>query len=195
MVSSTDAARNALVEANMDAVDILARRMFFHHGRRVELETLVSDGYLGLIDAAKRFDASRGYKFSTFAQRRIQGAMYDGIRERDWLSRRARQKGEHDHIRFMSSNDKAMTRDDGTDVDFSASMGQDDEPCPLEQREEVAMILRGLPPLHRHCMMLRYAEDLLMSEIGQAMGLSESRISQVHKQALAMIRKKIGVTI
>jgi RNA polymerase sigma factor for flagellar operon FliA len=32
-----------------------------------------SDGVIGLIDAANRFDEKRGIKFETFAERRVRG--------------------------------------------------------------------------------------------------------------------------
>jgi RNA polymerase sigma factor for flagellar operon FliA len=43
------------------------------------------------LDAADKFDASRGIKFKTYAEFRIRGAMLDYLREMDWFSRAARQ--------------------------------------------------------------------------------------------------------
>jgi len=42
---------------------------------------------MGLIDAAERFDPTRGQTFEVFAEFRIKGAMLDDIRQRDSLSR------------------------------------------------------------------------------------------------------------
>jgi len=39
---------------------------------------------IGLIDAAHRFDAGRGIKFETFAERRVRGAMIDALRRDAW---------------------------------------------------------------------------------------------------------------
>lgn len=57
----------------------------------VQLEDLVSWGAIGLLEAFDRFDASRGIKFSTYAEYRIRGAMYDALRTHDTFSRRRRQ--------------------------------------------------------------------------------------------------------
>ena len=54
---------------------------------------LVSSGVLGLIDAIERFDPQRGVKFETFATPRIRGAIYDGLRELDWVPRSVRSAG------------------------------------------------------------------------------------------------------
>ena len=57
----------------------------------VELDDLISWGAIGLLEAFDRFDASRGIKFSTYAEYRIRGAMYDALRTQDTFSRRRRQ--------------------------------------------------------------------------------------------------------
>jgi RNA polymerase sigma factor for flagellar operon FliA len=50
----------------------------------IDISDLVQDGVIGLIDAAHRFDDSRGIKFETFAERRIRGAMIDALRKDAW---------------------------------------------------------------------------------------------------------------
>ena len=56
----------------------------------VELDDLISYGNFGLIDAIERFDPDRGFQFETFAVKRIQGSIYDGIRAMDWVPRAVR---------------------------------------------------------------------------------------------------------
>lgn len=53
----------------------------------VELDDLVSYGQVGLAEAAKEFDPSRGSRFSTYAYYRIRGAIYDGLSKMSWFSR------------------------------------------------------------------------------------------------------------
>ena len=50
----------------------------------VPLDELVSLGYVGLVEAAIRFDASRHASFAVWAQIRIRGAILDGFRGRKW---------------------------------------------------------------------------------------------------------------
>jgi RNA polymerase sigma factor FliA len=61
--------------------------------RHVRHDDLVSAGLLGLAQAAKMWDPERGVSFEHFARRRIEGALLDELRSRDWASRSARQDG------------------------------------------------------------------------------------------------------
>jgi RNA polymerase sigma factor for flagellar operon FliA len=72
------------VEAGLPFVEALARRMAATMPHSIDLSDLVQDGVIGLIDAAHRFDNSRGIKFETFAERRIRGAMIDALRKDAW---------------------------------------------------------------------------------------------------------------
>ena len=57
-------ARNQLVEANTRLVVFVARK---YVGRGVPLADLIQEGNLGLMEAARQFDVTRGYRFSTYA--------------------------------------------------------------------------------------------------------------------------------
>jgi RNA polymerase sigma factor for flagellar operon FliA len=72
------------VEAGLPFVEALARRMAATMPHSIDISDLVQDGVIGLIDAAHRFDDSRGIKFETFAERRIRGAMIDALRKDAW---------------------------------------------------------------------------------------------------------------
>jgi RNA polymerase sigma factor for flagellar operon FliA len=72
------------VEAGIPFVEALARRMAATMPHSIDISDLVQDGVIGLIDAAHRFDDSRGIKFETFAERRIRGAMIDALRKDAW---------------------------------------------------------------------------------------------------------------
>jgi len=74
-------------------VSLVARRVSDRLPRdaAVQIEDLMSWGAIGLLEAFDRFDASRGIKFSTYAEYRIRGAMYDALRTHDSFSRRRRQ--------------------------------------------------------------------------------------------------------
>ena len=77
-------AQSKRVVAALPFVEALARRMAASMPHSIDLGDLVQDGVLGLIDAARRFDVSRGIKFETFAERRVRGAMIDALRRAAW---------------------------------------------------------------------------------------------------------------
>jgi len=56
----------------------------------IDRDDLIAAGMLGLTQAARTYDASRGVTFQTFARVRIRGAVLDELRRRDPLSRGAR---------------------------------------------------------------------------------------------------------
>ncbi|MDP2054971.1 MAG: FliA/WhiG family RNA polymerase sigma factor [Acidobacteriota bacterium] len=82
--NATAGQANPRVEAGIPFVEALARRMAATMPHSIDLSDLVQDGVIGLIDAAHRFDDSRGIKFETFAERRIRGAMIDALRKDAW---------------------------------------------------------------------------------------------------------------
>ncbi|HZX78101.1 sigma-70 family RNA polymerase sigma factor, partial [Lysobacter sp.] len=69
----------------------LVRRIAHHLAARlpasVEIDDLIQAGMLGLIDAARNFQADQGAAFETYASIRIRGAMIDEIRRGDWVPR------------------------------------------------------------------------------------------------------------
>lgn len=77
-------AQSKRVLAALPFVEALARRLAASMPHSIDVGDLVQDGVMGLIDAARRFDAARGIKFETFAERRVRGAMIDALRREAW---------------------------------------------------------------------------------------------------------------
>lgn len=61
----------------------------------VEMDDLVGEGVIGLVDAFRKFDARRRVKVETYVQHRIRGAMLDGLRSLDSVSRDMRKKNKN----------------------------------------------------------------------------------------------------
>jgi len=83
-------ARDRLIVHYSPLVKFVAGRVGAGLPATVDPRDLISSGVLGLIDAVERFDPKRGVKFETFATPRIRGAIYDGLRELDWVPRSVR---------------------------------------------------------------------------------------------------------
>jgi RNA polymerase sigma factor for flagellar operon FliA len=83
---------NRLVLAHINLVKTLASRLAHRVPSHIELSELVSVGMMGLVEAARRFEPSRGVPFDAFARRRIQGAMVDALRDLDSTPRSVRRQ-------------------------------------------------------------------------------------------------------
>lgn len=64
-----------------------------------------------------------------------------------------------------------------------------------EIRERLARAIDRLPPRDRQVVALYYLEELSMKEIGSVMGVTESRVSQIHAQAVLRLRSAIAARV
>ena len=58
----------------------------------ISLDDLISTGVIGLMAAIDNFDPTLGVQLNTYAERRIRGAIIDGLRETDWAPRETRKR-------------------------------------------------------------------------------------------------------
>jgi RNA polymerase primary sigma factor len=72
-------ARNIIIEHNLRLVVNTAKRYI---GRGLPFEDLIQEGNIGLIKSIKRFDYTKGYKFSTYAIFWIRQALNRGIQDK-----------------------------------------------------------------------------------------------------------------
>jgi RNA polymerase sigma factor for flagellar operon FliA len=86
------AARDHLIIRYSPLVKFVAGRVGAGLPSSVDSGDLISSGMFGLIDAIERFDTDFGVKFETFAVPRIRGAIYDGLRQLDWVPRSVRSR-------------------------------------------------------------------------------------------------------
>jgi RNA polymerase sigma factor for flagellar operon FliA len=116
--------QNPRVLASLPFVEQLARRVAATMPHSIDIGDLIQDGVIGLIDAAHRFDESRGIKFETFAERRIRGAMIDALRKDAWPRGVRRQRRELEAAR------EQLRRELGCEpslADLAAKMGSDEK--------------------------------------------------------------------
>ncbi len=84
--------RSLLIRENMPLVELVVQRMVPQVPSFMTKEDMVSAAMVGLIDAANKFDPTKGVKFKTFAEYRVRGAILDEMRKLDWFSRSLRDK-------------------------------------------------------------------------------------------------------
>ena len=86
------ASKNSLMLEYFSLVKIVAKRMSTRLPASVDYDDLVSAGLIGLMQALERFKPEKGFKFKTYAEFRIRGAMIDELRTQDWCPKGMRQK-------------------------------------------------------------------------------------------------------
>ena len=79
-----------LVRQHLPMVHHVVADMIARVPRHIPRDELMSAARFGLVQAARAYDPSRGVSFDRYARRRMQGALLDDLRSRDWASRRVR---------------------------------------------------------------------------------------------------------
>ncbi len=101
-------------------------------------------------------------------------------------------------VAFLSLNE-LLNPDDGDRkaVSMIDSVHDENQPSPLtaadtkEKRAILAQAIQELPEQERIVIALYYYERLMLKEIGAVLGISESRVSQVHTKALTRLGGKL----
>lgn len=113
-----------------------------------------------------------------------------GLRRYEDLCRLS-QLGKEVHFSAMEPQEDGRARMSGRGWDIRDTRGSD--PTSRLSRELLTdHIADGLAREERLILVLYYFEGLTMAEIGAVLTLSESRVSQIHKDILARLRQKYG---
>ena len=84
--------REAFIKQYAPLVKYVAGKVAMGMPQNVEFDDLVGFGVFGLIDAIDKYDPEKNVKFKTYAVTRIRGAIFDELRQIDWVPRSVRQK-------------------------------------------------------------------------------------------------------
>ena len=222
----------ALIEEHLPLVNHVVFQVAVHFPRHVEREELARAGALGLVEAAKRFDESRGVPFNRFAAQRIRGAIIDAVRAADWAPRSVRSLARRlDQVEQGLANrlgrvpslaetaqELNISRDEldrlrdrlfrSVVLAFDSLLGDSDdeeltlvdvltdrsavEPSEELESRELRAYLRDavelLPERHRIIVIGYFIEERSSTELARFLGVTESRVSQMRTEALAMLR-------
>ena len=87
---------------------------------------------------------------------------------------------------LLSSDSGLQFDDDGRAAEFpGASSNRPDTICAVQQRAALLeSAMQVLSERHQKVVTMYYTQDMSMKEIGGALGINESRVSQLHKSAL-----------
>ena len=157
--------------------------------KAVSEEELHAAGMMGLWKAARSYDPSKGAEFKTYAYHRIRGAVLDGLRTLDFLPRSIRKKARQAGVAAPSILG-LPTNDDGSETLAGGGVEQSVENSDLH--EALLREMEDLPEKMRAVMHLYYQEGMKMRAIGERLGLTESRVSQIHSNAIARLRRSLN---
>ena len=98
-------ASEALVMAHLGMVKRVALHLKVRIPPFMELDELMQVGMIGLLEAARAFDPTKGIEFESFALSRVRGAILDEVRQLSYLPRSAVafNKSENEAIHFLAS--------------------------------------------------------------------------------------------
>ena len=80
-------AKSDLISSYAKLVKRIAHQLMARLPNSVQIDDLIQSGMIGLLEAASKFDATRGASFETYASIRIRGSMLDEVRRGDWTPR------------------------------------------------------------------------------------------------------------
>lgn len=224
----------ALVEEHLALVNHVVFQVAVHFPRHVDRNDLINAGAIGLVEAARRYDESRGVPFNRFAAQRIRGAIIDAVRAADWAPRSVRTLarrldsveqrlaanlgrlpsiGETAAELGISSEEVHGLRErvfrsvvlafehvssDSQDeeltlIDVLADDGREPD-AELEDRELKSYLREAvaqLPERHRLIVVGYFIQERTSEDLARFLGVTESRISQMRTEALAMLKRGI----
>ena len=219
-----------MVERHAPLVKRIAYHLLARLPASVQADDLIQSGMIGLIEAAKNFDGSKGASFETFAGIRIRGAMLDEMRRGDWTPRSVHRNArliadtiaeleailgrdvkdtevaekldisldEYHHMlsdissgRIIGIEDLGVSEDvlvtsDDTDTDHLYETSANEA-----FQQALASTISNLPEREALVLSLYYNDELNLKEIGAVLNVSESRISQIHSQALVRLKARM----
>lgn len=192
-------------------IGLMEAHQTFNPGRGVLFNTYASPRIRGaMLDSVREQDwvprlARRRNNLVKAVRRKIEAAQPEPASEEEILAELEPTLGREESLRVLNESnvaemDTAVHGKRGED--FQHGLGPECE-FAIDHREErerrlrdgegnIEELVRGLPRTHRMIVKLYYGQNLTGKEIGQAIGLSESRISQLHSQAMQMLRAKMN---
>ena len=222
--------KNQLVERHAPLVKRIAHHLMARLPASVLVDDLIQSGMIGLLEAAKNFDGSKGASFETFAGIRIRGAMLDEIRKGDWtprsvhknsraiteaISRVEKETGRdardvdvaeklevslqdyHQMLNEVNAGKLIGIEDLGVSEDVLSNEENKGSNTPFEEmvqgsfQKALARAITTLPEREAIVLSLYYDEELNLREIGEVLEVSESRVSQIHSQAMLKLKSKM----
>jgi len=159
----------------------------------VDRDDLLSDAYIGFLDAQSKYDASKNPNFKSYAYVRVRGAIIDGMRSREWLPRKVL-KELHNADNKSSVDVKkiySLETPIGDDLVIGDTVSNDSDPY-----KEVNDVFYDLINLikddnDRAFMQFRYVDSMTFGELAEIFGRTESCMSLWHTRIIKELKDKV----
>lgn len=188
-----------LTKANLKFVVSLAHQ---YRNRGLGEDDLISEGNIGMMYAAQRFDGKKGVRFVVFAAPYIRKAMEEAIKEQSTLYKLPKnEKNKYEKIRSRAlsidqpvpvgsnnnftlqhilENENAKQTDDLLNQDILSNEIQKGLDVLNEREKRIITYIYGLTGSH-----------YTMAEIAEEMGLKRERVRQIRDKALRKLHRKM----
>ena len=141
-----------------------------------------ADALLGALLAIRTFCLSKGATLRTYAQHRMRGAVIDGMRRMDYMTRKQRAQAPAGGAPVPLPEDPPIVApDDPAHVVEEAD---------LMRRTRHA--IEALPPREKHVVIKSLAGEPLHA-IGAELGVSESMAARIRKRGAALLRTRLDL--
>lgn len=175
--------QDKLVTANMGYVVTLARQ---YKSDILSTDDLISEGAIGLMKAAEKYDASKGKPFVTFAAPYIRRAIEKAISR---LTTDIDTRSTDESLPVGSRNNYTLLNvlEDKNAVRADAAVEE------ITLTDDLLKCMNVLNEREQRVVNLYYGngyERQTMAEIAETMGLKRERVRQVRDQALRKLRKE-----
>jgi RNA polymerase sigma factor for flagellar operon FliA len=213
-----EAARRALFEHYRPLSKSIAARIFRStHVGNTGFAELCQMASVGLLEAIDHFKPELGVPFRYYCGRRIGGSIMDGLAQASEVAQQIqfRQRVARERLRSIKPKTSVATSVEdalillgeiasglaiGLMLEGSGMyLGQEVDPArdayeTLAWKDVVARLnaeLSTLPDRDRSILTLHYQDGLAFEAIAQLYGLTKGRVSQVHKAAVDLLRKRL----
>ena len=165
--------------------------------RNVLRDDLLAAGMSGLWDAIRKHAHEESVNFDWYVRVRIRGAILDELRAQDWLPRRARAAAVEAAQASGSSAPTApmvIRLDEVSEVDQARCLSACDAgnaETAAEARcvkDKLTRAVDLLPERERHIVSMHYFRGVRFKDLGQMLGVSEPRVSQLHSRAMNRLK-------
>lgn len=168
-------ALDKLVRANLRFVVSIAKQ---YRDSGVPFSDLISEGNVGLLQAARKFDPSRGVKFITYAVRWIRNSILAYIK--DWRNEEEKDLDtlpEEEYENIADSVNEEF-EEELLDLQAKKSSVEDLLKC-LEKRElKIITMFYGL----------KTGRGLTLDEVGTKLHISSERVRQIKEKAITKLK-------